>query len=370
MKKLRSLLPATLAVTLLLSACVGKPETSPRIDLSSQEMRKLIKENRLTDKRGRFREIFCTLLQDHGESLPDYIPCDGALTSVDVEQGATAKPVPLGLSREDFLFLFVPGLGWNCFEDWLAPSYSSPKHIRQFGYEIRMVPVDGLSSTTSNARMIDEYVASMSPAEADRPLILAGYSKGAPDILEAIVAYPDLAKRVVAVVSLAGAVRGSPLANDATQADANMLTMVPGSKCEKEHGDNEAVASLRTDVRQKWLAEHALPAHIHYYSVITLPDPDRVSFALRSSYRLLSQDEPLNDSQITIFDQIIPGSTLIAFLNADHWALAVPIARKHPLIGSSLVNHNDYPRETFLEALLRFLEEDLDSRALTDTSSR
>jgi hypothetical protein len=29
------------------------------------------------------------------------------------------------------------------------------------------------------------------------------------------------------------------------------------------------------------------------------------------------------------------------------------------LLGNTLVNHNDYPREALLEALLRYVEEDL-----------
>jgi hypothetical protein len=104
-----------------------------------------------------------------------------------------------------------------------------------------------------------------------------------------------------------------------------------------------------------------LPAHIHYYSVVTFPDPERVSWVLRNSYLLLGQNEPRNDTQVIIFDQIIPGSTVTAFVNADHWAIAVPISRQHPLLGKTLVDQNDYPREAFLEALLRYLEEDLGS---------
>jgi hypothetical protein len=186
-----------------------------------------------------------------------------------------------------------------------------------------------------------------------------GYSKGTPDILEAVTAYPELAGRVVAVVSLAGAVGGSPLADDTSQAKANMLTMVPGSRCDKEEGDNDAVASLRTDVRRDWLAEHELPAHIRYYSVVSFPRPERVSWALRHSYLLLGELDSRNDTQLIFFDQLIPGSTVVAILDADHWAVAVPVARSHSLIGSSLVNHNDFPREALLEALLRYLEEDL-----------
>ena len=46
---------------------------------------------------------------------------------------------------------------------------------------------------------------------------------------------------------------------------------------------------------------------------------------------------------------------------ADHWAIAVPIARTHETIGSMFVTENAYPREALLEALLRFLEEDLET---------
>jgi len=41
-----------------------------------------------------------------------------------------------------------------------------------------------------------------------------------------------------------------------------------------------------------------------------------------------------NDSQVIFYDQFIPGSTLVGYLNADHWALAVPVARSHSTIGS------------------------------------
>ena len=63
-----------------------------------------------------------------------------------------------------------------------------------------------------------------------------------------------------------------------------------------------------------------------------------------------------------IYDQIIPQSTRVAFINADHWAIAVPVSRKHGFIGSTFVNHNDYPREALLEALFRYIEEDIASR--------
>jgi len=40
----------------------------------------------------------------------------------------------------------------------------------------------------------------------------------------------------------------------------------------------------------------------------------------------------------------------------------VPIARSHRFIGATLVDQNDYPREALVEAVLRFVEEDLNSQ--------
>lgn len=352
--------PAWLAgILLLATACAGKPPVQPTMEETEAEVQAYISAEKVIDDRGRFREIFCTILEERGEDLPDYRPCDQALRTTGPERGATGKPVPLGRTGSDYLVLMVPGLGWNCFAEWLDLTNSVPNHLAQFGYEIRLVPVDGLSSSSNNAAMIRDYVASLPSEDADRRLILLGYSKGTPDILTAVVEYPALAERVDAVISMAGAVGGSPLSVDATQAQANMLTVVPGSQCEEEDGDNDAVRSLLPDVRQEWLARNPLPSNIRYYSAITFPEPDRVSWALKNSYLVLGETDIRNDTQLVIFDQMVPGSKVFAVVNADHWAIAVPVARSHSIVGGTLVNRNDYPREAFMEALLRYVEEDL-----------
>ncbi|MFP3566025.1 hypothetical protein SB772_17640 [Paraburkholderia sp. SIMBA_030] len=188
-------------------------------------------------------------------------------------------------------------------------------------------------------------------------LVLIGYSKGAADVLEAVVAYPEIRSRVAAVVSAAGAVGGSPLANDAQQYQADLLRYFPGATCNS--GDGGAVQSLRPATRQAWMAHNPLPGELRYYSLVTFPQPQRVSSILKSSYDKLSQVDARNDSQLIFYDQLVPGSTLLGYVNADHWALAVPIARTHTTIGSLFVTQNAYPREALTEAILRFLEEDL-----------
>jgi hypothetical protein len=309
------------------------------------------------DQRGRFREIFCSILDTRASVLPDSRPCEEALTRVGSEPGGTGKPVDLGQSKRRLIGAMVAGVGYECFEQWLQAPGSVAIHLRQFGYDLVQMKVDALSSSAKNARQIRDAIMAM-PAEAGPPrLVLIGYSKGAPDILEAMVAYPEIRSRVAAVISAAGSVGGSALANDAEQYQADLLRYFPGATCDS--GDGGAIDSLRPATRKSWLAQNRLPSDVNYYSLVTFPQPDQISAALTSSYNKLARIDARNDSQVIFYDQIVPGSTLMGYINADHWALAVPIARTHPTLASLLVTQNAYPREALAEAMLRFVEEDL-----------
>ena len=165
------------------------------------------------------------------------------------------------------------------------------------------------------------------------------------------------------MLSAAGSIGGSPLATSAEADDLNVMRYFPGAKCSE--GDGGAVESLRPANRRAWLAQHTLPPEIAYYSLVTYPEPDRISSVLGGMYRKLSQVDARNDSQVIYYDQIIPDSSLVGFINADHWALGVPIARNHSFIGATLVDRNDFPREALIEAVLRFVEEDLERRKRT-----
>lgn len=314
----------------------------------------------IDDGRGRFREIFCAVLQERRTQLVDYRPCDEALTRVGNEPEGSGRAVDLGPSRRALVAAVVPGVGWGCVEDWLAPTGSVVEHLRRHGYDLAMVDVDALSSSARNARRIRDAVVAMPVDRARSRLVLVGYSKGASDVLEAVVSYPEIHDRIAAIVSVAGAVGGSPLADDATQNELELLRHFPNARCDP--GDRGALESLRPATRRTWLADNTLPPDLRYYSVVTYPQPERISWLLRSSYKKLGTVDRRNDSQLIFYDQMIPGSTIVGFLNADHWAIAVPIARKYRTMGTWLVDQNDYPREALVEALLRYIEEDLDSQ--------
>ena len=84
-----------------------------------------------------------------------------------------------------------------------------------------------------------------------------------------------------------------------------------------------------------------------------------ISVALLANYDELANIESRNDGQLLYYDQIIAGGVLLGFVNADHWAVALPISRRRPGLAATVINRNEFPREVLLEAIVRHVEERL-----------
>ena len=103
-----------LAMTILLGACAQKPLLPYSSDTEPLALMPISRAG-ILDERGRFREIFCTILEERRISLPDYRPCDDALVRIGKEPLGTGRVVNLGESRRKLTALVVPGVGLGLF---------------------------------------------------------------------------------------------------------------------------------------------------------------------------------------------------------------------------------------------------------------
>ena len=307
------------------------------------------------DGRGRFREIYCAVQKDHGAGLPYDRPCKEVILRLGGEVEPRGGLVSLGFSKLKLRVLIVPGLFNDCIKVSSAYSYART-HLEGYGYRAESLLVSGRSSSTHNALEIRNALLGKELLPEER-IVLVGYSKGVPDILEAVVAYPEIRQKIAAVVSVAGTVNGSPLVGLIDKPLQELLKKIPLPQCPPGVGD--PIESLKRSTRLQWLSRNRLPESIKYFSLVAFAGREDISAILRSSYDRLALIDPRNDSQVIFYDAIIPGSTLLGFVKADHWAVAMPFSQDAPQLSAVLIDKNEFPREVLLEAIIRFVEEKL-----------
>jgi hypothetical protein len=167
------------------------------------------------DARAGFRRIFCDIYDAHIPATGDDRSCEASLRELSPESGdIDAVPTHDGLG-ESFAILVAPGLGYDCFENLIGNDPEVVRFAEARGHVVRIAATDGLADTVQNAAVLRDAIVALDEESGSRRLLVLSYSKGTNDILEALVSYPDLADRVTAVIGVASAVGGSPLAPEA-----------------------------------------------------------------------------------------------------------------------------------------------------------
>jgi hypothetical protein len=309
------------------------------------------------DARVRFREIFCELLDENRQRRGLKIECDDYLWRLSDEPKAAETPKGLPGHDPKLSILIVPGAFSDCFEDIGKPYQEAAQRLREMGYQISNVDVSGLSSSSKNAEII---AAAVTEQELDpsQQMVLLGYSKGTTDIMHFLVTYPEPAHRVAAVLSVAGAVNGSPLADRFFEAEYdNWFGVLSLGACRP--GDGGVLDSLSRVEQFQWLATHPLPEHVRYFSLGAFARYEDMQLHQRATYKLLEKIHPLNDGQLLFVDQLIPGSALLGYVNADHWTVAVPVEEVFSDRDPAKKAENRNLRDILFEALILFLAETL-----------
>lgn len=308
----------------------------------------------IADGRARFREVFCGLARGSGAVSPADPDCAellwrfadesaAAAPAADAAAPPAASPPLAGSLR----FVLVTGAFDDCYGDEGLPFREAAAALSAKGYDVQTVRLSGRSSAAADAEALDGAILPMLEVEGRR-VVLIGYSKGAVDILEMLGAHPALAPRVAAVVSVAGPVHGTPLASYARPFYDGLLSHAMSGRCSA--GDGGVIDSLLPEVRQRWFETHALPTEVRYYSLAALPRWEVMARTLKASWRVLARSSRLNDGQIRAQDALIPGSTLLGFVDADHWGIALRIERALPHIAAR-ADPRPFPQRELLEAV-------------------
>jgi hypothetical protein len=337
-------------VTVFVPGCVSLP-TSDEIRRGPSPHLLADAPAGITDERARFRQHFCAEF-DARRRPDDASACDDWLHRLADEMETTPASRP---GRKHLQALFVTGAFSECFGDSARPFAAATAALAGSGDDFGTIVVGGRSGTEHNALQIAKFIETW-PVDAEKPLVLFGYSKGTSDILQFLVDYPELARRVRAVVSVAGAVGGSPLVDRYGGLYDLLFSHLPSSHCEQ--GDREVVDSLHTEIRSKWLAENVLPTHIRYYSLVAFTTRERMARGLVPSWESLLQDSRRNDGQLLPVHAMLPASSLLAYLNADHWAVTMELEKEHGVIADR-PDPAPFPRTALLSSMLQTVGEDL-----------
>lgn len=311
------------------------------------------------DGRVRFRQIVCDLAGQLSSGANTHFDCTHLLWRMADEKEQLSSPPPLPPHDPHLHLLVVPGAFAECFPEFGMPFEDAASSLRQRGYRIDFISVSGRSGADHNAAQIAAAVEQLPADPADR-IVLIGHSKGVVDILHFLVNHLQTARRISAVVSVAGPVNGSPLADDFAGTYRIVFSRMPFMYCRP--GDRDVVNSLTRSDCLTWLASHRLPEHVKYFSLCGFARREDIHPMMLLTYDLLSTVEPRNDGYVAFSDQVIPGATLLGYANLDHWDIALPVRERLNFGG---INSRAAARELLFEAIVLTVAESLNSASIS-----
>ena len=231
------------------------------------------------DLRASYRAAVCSRLP------ADAPPCDEILfrASADVPDGLAAPAADLA---GRYRIVFVPGFLNECLEGLVRPFSDVEKALRADGFRVDYLQVSGRGTSAANADQLARQLGAL-PGDP-RPVVVFAYSKGLLDVLELVVRHPEATRPLAAVVAVAGAAYGSPLADTVDAIYRRWFASLPLAGCER--GTGEEIEDLQRHVRVGWWRRHGPAITVPVFSIVAAPKPDRVSPVVKAAYLTLSHD--------------------------------------------------------------------------------
>jgi hypothetical protein len=297
-----------------------------------------------------FADTFCSVLKQNNPDGGEWGGCENYI------EGGGRSDAKLGPVSSKYRVEIVPGLMSSCFADTPAFAEGQTALHDKYGITAELIPVPN-DTSEENAVVLAQALRDRWKSDK-RKFILLGYSKGAPDLQVALAKEDGLTTMVAAAVSVAGAVGGSQIA-DALPAAADRWIQqynLPSCKGTLSNG----FKSLQRSVRDAFLASYpslGVPA----YSIVAKSDRQHTSKSLLETWQLLATNGSDEDGQLLREDAIFPGAKYLGAAPADHFAIALPFDKSNDSAIKAGMDKNRYPRAALLEAIVRYVAQDLDS---------
>lgn len=228
-----------------------------------------------------------------------------------------------------------------------------------------------------------DSAANLIPDANARPpgdVMVLAYSKGAPDMLTTLVKHPELKNRVKCLVTWAGAIGGSQVADDVARkfkaagiarragAIKKPLNVFARSLLSKqaiaryrldEYDAIAAVRDLTTNVRQAFLVEHFAAIDrldIPIFTVRGVTTLAEVPLSQRSGCKLLSTFEAQHDMQVagSCSRLPVPMATELAVFHGHHWDIAYPAFSTRRRLNNT---YHPFPKTAAIAATVQLASE-------------
>lgn len=348
----------------LLTACAPGPLLSYRNDQPPTVSLPLAAAG-VSDQRQAFGALFAEELVASGQTggVSDWLHgVDGEAAAAAVSPSRAAFNARAGATS----VIIVPGLFGDClgayampFGDGIEHPAGSPANAAYQRYadlglrDLQMAVLPGRASSVANGARLADQIRAQAAMPGVEHIVLVAYSKGVADSLHALdVLRGDggIPPQVQALVSVAGTVMGSPVADYFESLYESLSPHFTPLECTPSEGGD--VASVTRHERVAWLAEHGLPEGIAYYSIVAFMPRDEMAPALSTPARMLEAIDPRNDGQVLAADAIFPGGTLLAEARADHWSVALPRSQHPNLLMRTMGSGAPFPQEVLLRSTL------------------
>lgn len=298
-----------------------------------------------------YSQAFCSVLAEAG------LPGTWGACNQYVKMPSALPPQALPAMSTDWTLLLVGGLGAQCFAPAVTVFKDAADHLgTAHGLTAHVIQVAGFDTTDANAQTIRDFVA----GRTEPKFIAITHSKGAADLMTAIAKFPSDMARVQALITVAGAVGGSYLADKLAPLMAGAGELITDA-CQPPAAGLTATGfdSMTRKVRQDYLAA---TAHTwRAYAISAVATEATISKALKPLWERLLPYARENDSHMVEREAIVPGGTFLGRALGDHLAVAFPFSTTPNLPNRlyDMFNRNVFPRPALIEAAVRFVIADL-----------